>query len=200
MLAGEHESVALPTSHSSVLSGLSDCPTSVNLPNKPEPDAACQRCNVRHRDLMNLCSQEAILRAVSGAPLPLPLAGERVHAGFPSPAADHEDGALDLSRHFVRHPSSTFIVRVSGDSLNGIGIRPGDYLVVDRSREVRDGNIVLAIVDGDFAAKRYRSCGGQIVLAAENPQYPPIPWRDGCEVWGVVTSIHRDLTSTQSQT
>ena len=149
---------------------------------------------------MNLYPQEAILRAVSGAPLPLPLAGERVHAGFPSPAADHEDGALDLSRHFVRHPSSTFIVRVSGDSLNGIGIRPGDYLVVDRSREVRDGNIVLAIVDGDFAAKRYRSCGGQIVLAAENPQYPPIPWRDGCEIWGVVTSIHRDLTSTQSQT
>jgi DNA polymerase V len=127
------------------------------------------------------------------------LATECVHAGFPSPAADYEDQALDLSRHFVRHPSSTFIVRVSGDSLNGIGIHPGDYLVVDRSGDVRDGDVVLAIVDGDFAAKRYRIFDGKVVLAAENSQYPPIPWHDGCEVWGVVTSVHRDLTATQSQ-
>lgn len=148
---------------------------------------------------MNTSAHAVILRATRSTPLLLPLAGERVHAGFPSPAADHEDGALDLSRHFVRHPSSTFIVQVSGDSLHGIGIRPGDYLVVDRSRDARDGDVVLAIVDGDFAAKRYRSCGGQIVLAAENPKYPPIPWRDGCEVWGVVTSVHRDLISTQRQ-
>ena len=169
-------------------------------PNKPEADVTCHLGDLRHRDFMNPMTHPAFFRSKHGPSRPVSLATECVHAGFPSPAADHEDGALDLSRHFVRHPSSTFIVRVSGDSLNGIGIRPGDYLVVDRSRDARDGDVVLAIVDGDFAAKRYRSCGGQIVLAAENPQYPPIPWRDGCEVWGVVTSVHRDLTATQNQT
>jgi DNA polymerase V len=73
-------------------------------------------------------------------------------------------------------------------------------LVVDRSRDARDGDVVLAIVDGDFAAKRYRISDSTVVLAAENPQYPPILWREGCDIWGVVTSVHRDLICTQSQT
>jgi DNA polymerase V len=142
---------------------------------------------------MNPFSEPVFLRPAFAETLPLRLASEAVHAGFPSPAIGYEEGTLDLSRYFVRHPSSTFIVRVAGDSLCGIGINPGDYLVVDRSRDARSGDVVLAIIDGDFAAKRYVVQHGGIVLAAENPRYAAIAWHDGCEIWGVVTSVHRDL-------
>ena len=126
----------------------------------------------------------------------LPLATDTVHAGFPSPAEDHAEDGLDLTRRFVRHPTSTFVVRAAGDSLTGRGVFAGDYLVVDRSREPRDGEIVIAIVDGAFTAKVMTVLAGRRSLVAAHPAYPAIPWRDGCEVWGTVTSVHRDLTAT----
>lgn len=129
-----------------------------------------------------------------GAPVEVPLAEAPVHAGFPSPADDHAEDGLDLTRRFVRHPTSTFVVRATGDSLSGRGVLSGDYLVVDRARTPRDGDIVLAIVDGAFAAKVVEhDRGGRMLLTSAHPAYPPIPWRDGCEIWGVATSVHRDL-------
>ncbi|MFM7311940.1 MAG: LexA family protein, partial [Cyanobium sp.] len=65
--------------------------------------------------------------------LRLPLAGESVAAGFPSPADDYIDSGIDLNEALIRHPSSTFFLRVSGDSMVGAGIQDGDLLVVDRS-------------------------------------------------------------------
>jgi len=118
-----------------------------------------------------------------------------VAAGFPSPAADHEEEGLDLGRKFIRHPSSTFIVKASGDSLTGIGILSGDFLVVDRSRTPRQDDVVIALVDGSFTAKRYDAKEGRIRLMPSNPRFQPIAWCEGCEIWGVVTSIHRDLLS-----
>jgi len=66
-------------------------------------------------------------------PLRLPLAGESVAAGFPSPADDYIDRGIDLNEALIQHPSSTFFLRVSGDSMIGAGIHDGDLLVVDRS-------------------------------------------------------------------
>lgn len=126
----------------------------------------------------------------------VPISTSVVRAGFPSPAEDHAEDGLDLTRRFVRHPTSTFVVRAAGDSLSGRGVFAGDYLVVDRSREPRDGEIVIAIVDGAFTAKVMTVLAGRRSLVAAHPAYPPIPWRDGCEVWGTVTSVHRDLTAT----
>ena len=131
--------------------------------------------------------------AVLGLPLFVPQASACVSAGFPSPAADHEEDGLDLSRRFIVHPLSTFVVRVAGCSMSGAGILAGDFLVVDRSRHPHDGDVVLAIVDGDFTTKRWRCVGPRQWLESAHASYPPIPWGDGCEVWGVVTSVHRDL-------
>ena len=126
-------------------------------------------------------------------PMPLPLASWTVHAGFPSPAEDHQEGGLDLSRKFVRNPTTSFIVRATGESLVGLGIRPGDFLLVDRSRHPRDGDVVIAIIDGQFAAKQYALHRGRIALMSANPNFPALAWGEGCEIWGVVTSVHRDL-------
>ena len=69
--------------------------------------------------------------------LQLPLAGERVSAGFPSPADDYVDVGIDLNEQLIRHPTSTFFLRVSGHSMSGAGIHNGDLLVVDRVGQQR---------------------------------------------------------------
>ena len=104
---------------------------------------------------MNPVAMTTPVLAVIGPAVPIPMAAARVPAGFPSPADDQQDESLDLSRRFVRNPTATFLVQVSGTSLWGIGIRPVDVLLVNRSRTPVGGDVVLAIVDGDFTATRF---------------------------------------------
>lgn len=137
-----------------------------------------------------------MLRIPSPLPwrVPRPLFLSRVPAGFPSPAEDYVEGTLDLNEHLIVHKEATFFVRVRGDSMAGAGIRSGDLLVVDRAREAQDGDIVIAVIDGELTVKRLHMRAGRISLAPENPCYRPIELKDGQEltVWGVVTScIHK---------
>ena len=124
-----------------------------------------------------------------------PLFLSRVPAGFPSPAEDYVEGSLDLNEHLIEHREATFFVRVKGQSMTGAGIADGDLLVVDRSLEAGDGDIVVAVVDGELTVKRLWRRGGRVRLLAENPAYAPIDLKDGQElaVWGVVTSIVRRM-------
>jgi len=121
----------------------------------------------------------------------LPLFGCPIPAGFPSPADDHLDAPLDLTRHLFRHPASTFLARVSGDSMIGAGIHPGDLVAVDRALRARDGSIVVAVVEGEHTIKRLQLRAGLPWLVAENARYPPLAVdRDlGLAVWGVVTHV-----------
>lgn len=127
------------------------------------------------------------------------VAGDAVAAGFPSPAQDYFDGSLDLNNHLIRDKTSTFIVRVSGESMTGAGISDGDELVVDRSLSPKHGNVVIAILDGELTVKRLELTPGGVILRAENPEYPPIlvPELSDLQVWGVVTvclhHLHRAL-------
>lgn len=134
-----------------------------------------------------------IHRMHAGAALHLPLFSTRVPAGFPSPADDYIESRLDLNEFLVSHPSATFYVRVTGDSMTGAGIYPGDILIVDRALTPRSGNIIIAILNGELTVKRLIRHGGSTYLAAENPAYQPIEVRPESqfEVWGVaVHAIH----------
>ena len=118
----------------------------------------------------------------------------KVPAGFPSPAADHTRKSLDLNEHLIRNREATFIFRVKGDSMIGIGIYDGDELIVDRSIDPKHGNIVLAVLNNEFTVERLHRRGGVIKLIAENPIYPPIVVSEGEElvIWGVVTrNLHK---------
>ncbi|MCJ1701999.1 translesion error-prone DNA polymerase V autoproteolytic subunit [Rathayibacter festucae] len=122
------------------------------------------------------------------------VAGDAVAAGFPSPAQDYFDGSLDLNDHLIRDKTSTFIVRVSGESMIGAGISDGDELVVDRSLSPKHGNVVVAILDGEPTVKRLEHSPGGVILRAENSEYPPIlvPELSDLQIWGVVTAcLHR---------
>ena len=128
------------------------------------------------------------------SPRTIPLLQSRIAAGFPSPADDYLDVALDLNEHLIAHPAATFYVRVAGSSMEGAGIFDDDLLIVDRSLEAQPGNIVVAVIDGDFTVKRLVKRRGKVLLVAEHPDYPPIQIHEESEAtfWGVVTyCLHR---------
>lgn len=126
----------------------------------------------------------------------LPIFLESVSAGFPSPADDYLEGRLDLNEYLVRNPSSTFFLRVTGDSMIEAGIHSGDILIVDRSLTPRSGSIVIAAIDGELVVKRLKITNNKIYLIPENRQYEPIEIKSemNFEVWGVVTSVIHSLT------
>lgn len=138
---------------------------------------------------------EKIYRPDMNARCCLPLFLERVSAGFPSPAADYEEGRLDLNRYLIKNPPATFFVRVAGDSMIGAGIHPGDLLVVDRSLEPRDKNVVIAALNGELTVKRIRIRRKKIYLEAENEIYASreVSAEADFEVWGVVTNVIHPL-------
>ncbi|MEV8082812.1 MULTISPECIES: LexA family protein [Pseudarthrobacter] len=124
----------------------------------------------------------ASLLSVLIAPVP-------VAAGFPSPAQDYFDGRIDLNAHLIKDITSTFVVRVTGDSMERAGISDGDELIVNRALEPRDGSVVIAVLDGELTVKRLRLTATGVVLQAENPKYPDIrvPALSELTIWGVAT-------------
>lgn len=127
-------------------------------------------------------------------PLWLDMCGWKVPAGFPSPAADHAQKRIDLNEHLIRNKEATFLFRVRGDSMSGIGIYEGDTLLVDRSVEPKHNSIVLAILNNEFTVKRLYRRGGVVKLVAENPLYPArvLKPEEELTIWGVVTfNLHK---------
>ncbi|MBA5706138.1 S24 family peptidase [Pseudomonas fulva] len=88
----------------------------------------------------------------------------------------------------------TYLVKIEGESMQGIGMYSGDLLVVDRSVKAKHGDIVIAAVNGEPLCKRMCHEHGVLVLRSENPKYPSryIMEGDTFEVWGVVRFSVRD--------
>ena len=127
---------------------------------------------------------------VASAPVWLGLAGDTVSAGFPSPAEDFAVNRVDLTAKLITHPQATFLLRVSGESMREAGIFDGDTLVVNKALKPRHGQIVVAVVDGEFTVKQLYQRAGRIKLLPANSTYPEIRPKDGqtIEIWGVVTA------------
>lgn len=121
----------------------------------------------------------------------LPFYQHTISAGFPSPAEDHIENALDLNELLIQHPSATFLLKVSGSSMIKAGIHHNDILVVDRSLSPAHGKIVIASVNGELTVKRLHKEGNKILLVPENDSYPSIDITDNMDLhfWGVVTSV-----------
>jgi len=125
--------------------------------------------------------------------LEIPLFSSTVAAGYPSPAEDHIEDTLDLNEYMVQRPSSTFMLRVQGESMRDVGIMPDDILVVDRSLNAAHNKIVIAALDGELTVKRLFHRGGLIKLLPENPAYPEIELEKESDlvIWGVVIGSMR---------
>jgi DNA polymerase V len=125
-----------------------------------------------------------------------PMLGINVPAGFPSPARDYIEDILDLNELMNVNPASTYFVRVEGLSMIGANITDGDILVVDRSVEVSNNKIVIAIIDGDITVKRLKIKNNEYWLCPENDKFKPVKietWMN-FSIWGVVTWVIRQTS------
>ena len=111
--------------------------------------------------------------------------------GFPTPARDYQEADINLSALLVKHPSSTFYMRVRGDSMVNAFIPDGALLIIDKSVQALSGMIVVAILNGECTIRRLIHTRRMTVLHPENPLYKPlvITGEMRFEIWGVVTGI-----------
>jgi len=111
-----------------------------------------------------------------------------VQAGFPSPAEEELLDTLSLDEFLIRKPNATYIVKVSGDSMIEEGIKEGDLVLVERGRQARFGDIVIAQVDGQWTMKYLEKDNGKVILRAANKKYPPITPKGELVIGGVVVA------------
>lgn len=123
-------------------------------------------------------------------PFSLPLFGP-VSAGFAAAAEEQAEEMLAIEDYLVRDRSSTFLLRVRGDSMIDAGIQEGDLVLVERGAEPRVADIVVGILDGEFTLKRLKKDKGKYYLQAENPKYPDLHAMDELQVAGVVRGVIR---------
>lgn len=116
---------------------------------------------------------------------------ESVSAGQPDPATDTVSGLLTINDYMVSNPSQTMLVKVKGDSMIEAGIHDGDIVVVDTAKPANTGEIVVAIIDGEFTLKRLASVKGKTVLKPENRNYQTISPNIELEIYGVVAGLLR---------
>ncbi len=118
----------------------------------------------------------------------------KMETGFPSPASDHLEKALNLEELVVFRPSATFYVRAQGNAMQRSGIHDKDILIVDRSITPRHGNIIVTSIDEEPSIRRFAKQGSRIFLVSDDTSLQPIPItkETAWTIWGVVTHvIHR---------
>lgn len=114
-----------------------------------------------------------------------------VEAGWPSPAEEELADTISLDEFLISNPAATFMLKVSGDSMSGAGILPGDMVLVDKGETPKSGDIVIAEVDGEWTLKYLRKRGESVSLIPANPNYKPIKPKKELRIAGVVTAVIR---------
>ncbi len=123
--------------------------------------------------------------------LELPLASSPVSAGFPSPAEDYIEMALDLNKELIKHPEATFYARVKGHSMIDAGIEDGDLLVIDKALDQKNGDIAVCFIDGEFTLKRLALKEDGIYLLPANTEYKAIKITEDNDflIWGILAYV-----------
>lgn len=137
--------------------------------------------------LLNIVKEK--LEAASNI-MRVPLLGT-IPAGGPVIAEEHIIDYFEIGQDMLKKPQGSFALRVTGLSMIDAGILEGDFVIANRDMEAKDGDIVIALVDGENTVKRYRQKNHQVWLQAENPDYTDIEPGEYLEVQGVVTAVIR---------
>jgi DNA polymerase V len=136
-----------------------------------------------------------IFSAATESVLELPVISGGISAGFPSPALDFIDLTIDMNKHLIKHPATTFYGRVKGHSMKDAGIFDGDLLVIDKSISPTDNKIAVCYIDGEFTIKRIQIQKDCVWLIPENEAYQPIKVTADNDfiIWGMVTHVIKAL-------
>jgi repressor LexA len=112
------------------------------------------------------------LRLTDEVGLGIPVVG-RVAAGAPILAEENVESRYDIDRNLFR-PRAHYLLRVRGMSMRDAGILDGDLLAVNRTRDARSGQVVVARIGDEVTVKRLRRRGNHVTLMPENPDFDPI--------------------------
>jgi len=114
-----------------------------------------------------------------------------IKAGFPTPAESQLGDSIDFYEYLLDMPGEIFSLTVHGDSMIDAGIQEGDIVIVERDRNAKNGDIVTAIVDGEWTVKYFYNKDGVVSLIPANDKYPVIKPKDSLHIGGVVASVIR---------
>jgi SOS regulatory protein LexA len=145
--------------------------------------------------IVNKLIEQGYLDKVSGKLAPaslffqVPLLGN-VKAGFPT-GAEEDLNFMSLDEYLVDNPGASFMLKVAGDSLEGIGIYKDDIVILEKAKSANRGEIVLALIDGEWTLKIIERVDGKTVLRSANPKYPDFYPHLSLEIFGIVKSVIR---------
>ncbi len=115
-----------------------------------------------------------------------------IEAGFPSPAEEELLDTLTLDEWLITRREATYMLEVKGQSMIHAGILPGDTALVERGRDPKHGDIVIACVDGKWTMKFYHILtNNKIALVPANPKFSPIYPKEELRIEAIVTAIIR---------
>ena len=114
-----------------------------------------------------------------------------VQAGIPTVEEEQPAETISLDEHLVKNPDQTFLVTVSGDSMVDAGIYEGDLVLIERGREPKNHDIIIAEVDGEWTLKYYEKQGSRVRLIPANKKYSPIEPKHELKTGGVLVAVIR---------
>lgn len=149
--------------------------------------------------LINKLVEENFLIKINGKLSPtskffaLPILGQ-IKAGFPILAEENKN-YLTLDDYLIEDPTSSFLLKVSGDSMIQAGIFDGDIVVIERKKQPQIGDIVLAQIDNEWTLKFLKKDRKKRIsyLEAANPKYPPFYPKENLQIYGVVKAVIRKI-------
>lgn len=151
--------------------------------------------NAVYKLLNKLVEEGVVSKDARGKLTPKKLFGEvpmlgLVEAGIPTLAEEMPSDTLSLDDYLIKNKDSSFILEVKGESMINEGIKEGDLVLVEKAHDAKDGEIVIAEVDGGWTMKYLRKKGKKIYLEAANPKfkniYPEYEFRIAAVVKGVI--------------
>lgn len=152
--------------------------------------------NAAHKLVRKLIDLGVVAKDATGRLTPkrldaaIPVLGV-VEAGWPSPAEEELLDTMTLDEYLIRNKEATYMLKVKGDSMTDAGILPGDQVLVERGAEPKDGDIVIAEVDGRWTMKFFRKRGARVVLIPGNKKFKPIIPKEELRVAAVVRAVVR---------
>jgi SOS regulatory protein LexA len=114
-----------------------------------------------------------------------------VEAGFPSPAEEELVDTMSLDEFLISNKEATFMLKVKGDSMIDAGIMEGDMVLVERGKQPKPGQIVIAQIDGEYTMKYLRMKSGKPYLEPANKKYPPLYPENDLQIEAVVSAVIR---------
>jgi len=114
-----------------------------------------------------------------------------VEAGIPSTADSQVLDTLSIEEYLIPKKEKTFILEVKGDSMIEAHIDEGDMVIAERSQIAKDGDIVIAEVDGGWTLKYFKTDGKKVWLLPANKNYKPIYPEYEMRIAAIVTGVIR---------